>query len=142
MHSNHPGEQGMTARTGSAAHDGGGHRGPQLLNEPAELRHRVLGANHAAPHQHQGLFRRLNQVQQGADVPHVGLGGLQLVAGPAEHGPQTAMIGVLRQGQGGIVRLGGGDVFGDIHQHRAGPARAGDGKGLPQHVGQGVRVLD
>src|SRR5699024_4881332 len=75
------------------------------------------------------------------DVAGVRLGGLQVVAGPAEHGAQTAMVGMLGEGQGRIFRLGGGDILSDIHQHRAGTARAGDGKGLPDHIGQLGGVL-
>ena len=51
------------------------------------------------------------------------------------------MVGVLRQGQVFILPLDGGDVLGDIHQHRTGPAGPGDGKRLPDHIGQLVHVL-
>jgi len=83
----------------------------------------------------------LNEIQQGLNVPRVGLGSLEIVAGPAEHGPQPAVVGVLVEGEGLVMGLGGGDVLGDVHQHGAGAAGAGDGEGLPQHVGQGAGVF-
>ena len=52
VHPHHAGEQGMIARAGPAAHDGGAHRGVQGLNKPAEFGHGPPGADHAAPHQH------------------------------------------------------------------------------------------
>ena len=48
---------------------------------------------------------------------------------------------MLGQGQVLVFALDCGDVFGNIHQHWAGPAGAGDGKRLPDDVGQLVHVL-
>ena len=141
VHTDHAGEQPVIAGAGAAAHDGGGHRSVEPLDKGAELGHSSLGADDPAAHQHQGLPGPLNEIQQGLNVPRVGLGSLEIVAGPAEHGPQPAVVGVLVEGEGLVIGLGGGDVLGDVHQHGAGAAGAGDGEGLPQHVGQGAGVL-
>ena len=141
VHTDHAGEQPVIAGAGAAAHDGGGNRGVEPLDKGAELGHSSLGADDPAAHQHQGLPGPLNEIQQGLNVPRVGSGRLEIVAGPAEHGPQPAVVGVLVEGEGLVMGLGGGDVLGDVHQHGAGAAGAGDGEGLPQHVGPGRRGL-
>ena len=142
VHADHAGKEGVVARAGAAAHDGGGHRGVQPLKELAELGHRAPGADHAAAHQDQGLSGLLNHVQQLLDVAVVGLGGAQVVGGPAEHGGQAAVLAVLAGGQVLVLRLLVCNVFENINQHRAGAAGAGDGKGLPDHVGQVLRPAD
>ena len=142
VHTHHAGEQGVVAGTGAAAHDGGAHRGVQGFNELAELGYSPPGANDAASHQHHGAFCLCNQIQQLLNVPVVGLRRAQVSAGTPHQVGQAAMVGVLGHGQILVVRRGGGDVLGDIHQHRAGTAGTGDGKGLPNDVGQLVDVLD
>ena len=72
----------------------------------------------------------------------VRLRGAQVPAGAPHQVGQTAVVGVLGHGQVLVVRRGGGDVLCNIHQHRAGTAGTGDGKGLPDDVGQLVDVLD
>ena len=141
MHPHHAGEQGMVARAGPAPHDGGAHRGVQRLNEFAEFRHSPFGADDAAPHQHHGALGLGDQLQQLVDVPTVRLGVFQIPVGPAQQGSQPPMVGVLMDGHILVLPLNGGDVFGDVHQHRAGAAGPGDGKGLPDDVGQFVYVL-
>ena len=141
VHPHHAGEQGVVSGAGPAAHDGGAHRGVQPLHEGAELRHRPLRADHAAPHQHHGPLGLGDELQQLVDVPLVGLRAFQLPVGAAQQGGQPPVVGVLRQGEVLVLPLGGGDILGDVHQHRAGAAGPGDGEGLPDHVRQLVHVL-
>ena len=142
VHTDHAGKEGVVAGTGTAAHDGGGHRRTQTLKESAELGHRALGADDAAAHQNEGTLGLLDHGEELFNVSIVGLRCLEVVAGAAQHGAQAAVAAVLRDGEGLIVGLRGGDIFGNVDEHRAGTARTGDGKGLPHHVGQLVRVLD
>ena len=136
VHPDHAGEQPVAAGTGAAAHDSGGHRGVQRLEKLPEFRYGALGADHAAAHQHQGLLGGRDHIQQLLDVAVVGLGGLEVVGGAAEHGGQAAVCGVLLHGKGAVIHLFIGDVFQDIDEHRARAAGPGDGKGLPDDVGQ------
>src|SRR5699024_5169446 len=142
VHTHHAGEQGVVAGTGAAAHDGGAHWGVQGLNKLAELGYGAPGADDAASHQHHGAFCLGNQVQQLLDVPVVRLRRAQVTAGTPHQVGQAAVVGVLGHGQVLVVRRGGGDVLGDIHQYRAGTAGTGDGEGLPDDIGQLTHVLD
>ena len=110
--------------------------------ELAELGHRPLGANDAAAHQDQRTLGLLDKLQQLVQVGQIRVRGAQFVLGAVQQVGDPAVLVVLAEGQGLIVGVGGGDIFENVDVHRAGAAGAGDGEGLPHHVGQLVSVLD
>ena len=111
VHPDHPGKQGVIPRTGAAAHDSRGNRGVEGLNKPPEFGDRPLGADDTPAHQDQGPLGGLNHLKQLLNVLVIGLWIAQIVAGPAEHGRQTAMPAVLAHRQGFIVTGVISDIF-------------------------------
>ena len=98
-------------------------------------------AHHAAAADEHGLFGLGDHVHQFVHVFLVGLGHFQAAgAGPLDQLGQPAGGGVLLPGKVLIVGLFCGDILHNVDEHRAGPAAAGDGEGLPHDVGQGVHV--
>ena len=139
MHPDHTGGEGVPAGEAAPAHDGDGHRGVQLFRKLLKF---LVGPppDHPAAADEHGLFRLGDHIHQGVDIPDVGLGGLQIMAGG--QGAQTAALPVLRPGDELVVDLhtGEGDVFQKVDHHRPGPPGGRHGEGLAHYVGDGLGV--
>ena len=140
MHPDHAGGKGVTAGEPAAAHDGDRHRGVHLFGELPEL---PVGPapDHAAAAEQERPLRRRDHLQQGI---HILVIRLRLFQPVAAEGPDATAAPVFRPGDELVIHhlIGGGDVFQDVNQHRAGPSRGGHGEGLPHHVGDGAGVPD
>jgi hypothetical protein len=122
VHAGHARGEGVGLGEGALAHEGVDHREAGFFGELAQGGS-ALGADHAAAH-----------VEDGA------LGAVDEVGGLAEEVRVPGGGGVVAEAQG-VVALGlaGGaleDVHGDVHQHGAGAAGAGEVEGLAQHVAE------
>ena len=142
MHADHARGQGVPAGDPPRSHKGNGHRG---VNPPGEFPELLMGpaAHYAAAADEHGLLGLGDHLHQLVHILLVGLRHFQAAGpGPADQVGQTAGVNVLFPGKGFILRLLRSDILYDINEHRAGPAAAGDGKGLPHGVGQVVDIPD
>ena len=135
MHADHAGGELVTATEAAAAHHGDGHGGVDLVGEGLEL-HVGAAAHHAAAADQQRLPGAVDHLHQLVDVIVIRLRSLEVQRGALHQHSQTAAHAVIPAAQGQVIAHSGGDVLGNVDQHRAGPAAAGDGEGLAHRVGQ------
>ena len=142
VHADHARGQGVPAGDPPRSHKGNGHRG---VNPPGEFPELLMGpaAHYAAAADEHGLLGLGDHLHQLVHILLVGLRHFQAAGpGPADQVGQTSGVNVFFPGKGFILRLLRSDILYDINEHRAGPAAAGDGKGLPHGVGQVVDIPD
>ncbi len=127
VHPEHPEPLGMVAGEGPKPHERAGDGDVQAGGEMAEFLARV-GHDHAAAAKEQGAFGLIERVHHLAYLRVVGaVGG---VVAPHAH--------VIRPHEfGGTLK----HVFGQVHEHRAGPPRTGQIEGLADDLGQLLDVL-
>ena len=139
VHADHAGDVLVPALEAAGAHQRHRCGGVDPVDQCANLL-MGPGANHAAAADDHGLLALCDHLHQGLDIRVIGLGGLEVLRGTRHQRRQIAVGGMETAAQGLVIRDFCRDVLGNVQQHGAGSAAAGDGEGLADGVSQLVYV--
>ena len=135
MHADQARGQLIAAAEAARAHQRDGDGGVDLIGKGFKFDVRAA-AHHAAAADQQRLLGFVDHLDQAVDVAVIRLRRAEVLGGALHQLAQPAAGAVLAARQRRILREFGGDVLGNVQQHRAGAAAARDGERLADGVGQ------